>query len=807
VAFSGDFLQLGFDLPFTDFLPPTYEIKFRIQGEALDMNLQLPEMSTSRPVLLALSTHARTANRFLQGQTQDETARTAECDKQHWRNFVRRSDGWIQCWTVPILSLTIRYLYHPMSAPGPASQANVPTPEREELLLTPVRFPTGNSSYLRIPNKTGGRSSSTAVDFDVTTLTPDVVNVELELGPSELFVYGTVLRAFLHLKENIFGEDQRMADMDPSSSVSTFFSDKNESLNRSTDPIPETTAMPEEAAVMDVRVGRPLHVDVSVTLHDIHAHLMKHCNSDDPPCPTVSLEKLSFEMHKTFLETQLQLVLSPAVLYSTDLLNRSAESAHLRQGFAILSALQVRGHAMFSPVGRALDEDTVEYAWLIEAVLGQLTGRLTLPQLQHVVAGLESFLQLALDDENQLSRPPQSQTACHHGVMGQTLCSFSEPPTSFPSGCNSLGTLCPSAEDIKYRMARFSVDTIDLTLVETGTAIGIQLYPIRLATCNLHSRQTHSGLSVLIPNVQIRQYLATASSSSRGVPILDDSASFTGRTRSEAAGKISSSTNSTWNRTSNTRDTSVEELYLHHPHHKPGRSSSPTTTSSAGVHEPIRNQQHLEWLEVGILELGPVYLDIGSSTDHSRIDLPVLQSAFLKLHDIRTKRLWFLWSDLLLLDGPKCCGCRGGCAFFGRNANGKHFFDSEPDSSNYAALANPLLRRGSDAVFAQSILRNEEELSFLIDFNIPTQDSASVGVPGGLSPPVVATSLSGRSSSSTVKNITTGQEDGTLTSSPDGSKMQSSRLSLDAAGPTWLSNEGTYLTFIMFYSYRNIGFI
>ena len=40
------------------------ELKFRIQGEALDMNIQLPEMSTSRPVLLALSSHARTANRF-----------------------------------------------------------------------------------------------------------------------------------------------------------------------------------------------------------------------------------------------------------------------------------------------------------------------------------------------------------------------------------------------------------------------------------------------------------------------------------------------------------------------------------------------------------------------------------------------------------------------------------------------------------------------------------------------------------------------------------------------------------------------
>ena len=84
-----------------------------------------------------------------------------------------------------------------MNPPGPAPQANVPTPEREELLLTPVRFPAATSTSLRIPSKTTRQSTS---EFDPTTLTPDQVTVELELGPSELFVYGTVLRTFLNLK-------------------------------------------------------------------------------------------------------------------------------------------------------------------------------------------------------------------------------------------------------------------------------------------------------------------------------------------------------------------------------------------------------------------------------------------------------------------------------------------------------------------------------------------------------------------------------------------------------------------------------
>lgn len=120
-----------------------------------------------------------------------------DCDKLRWRNFVKRSEGWVQCWTVPVLSLGIQYTYHPMTPPGPAPQANVPTPEREELLLTPVRFPAPTSSSLRVPSRSPQQST---LEFDVTTLAPDQVNVELELGPSELFVYGTVLRTFLHLK-------------------------------------------------------------------------------------------------------------------------------------------------------------------------------------------------------------------------------------------------------------------------------------------------------------------------------------------------------------------------------------------------------------------------------------------------------------------------------------------------------------------------------------------------------------------------------------------------------------------------------
>ena len=64
-----------------------------------------------------------------------------------------------------------------------------------------------------------------------------------------------------------------MADMDPSAALLDL-TGKNESLNRSIDPIPDSI-IPSEEPALDVRIGRPFHVNVSVTMHDIKAHLMK----------------------------------------------------------------------------------------------------------------------------------------------------------------------------------------------------------------------------------------------------------------------------------------------------------------------------------------------------------------------------------------------------------------------------------------------------------------------------------------------------------------------------------------------------
>lgn len=50
-------------------------------------------------------------------------------------------------------------------------------------------------------------------------------------------------------------------------------------------------------------------------------------------------------------------------------------------GHLAISGIQIRGHAMFSAEGNSLDAETLEYAWLVEAQIGDITGRLTAPQV------------------------------------------------------------------------------------------------------------------------------------------------------------------------------------------------------------------------------------------------------------------------------------------------------------------------------------------------------------------------------------------------------------------------------------------
>lgn len=91
------------------------------------------------------------------------------------------SDGWVDCWTTSNVAISIGYNYHPM--PVLLQQA----PSDEESLTAPLR----PSKYLHLQPPD---------NFDPGEMDSDLIAVELEVAPSMLCVYGSLLRNFLHVK-------------------------------------------------------------------------------------------------------------------------------------------------------------------------------------------------------------------------------------------------------------------------------------------------------------------------------------------------------------------------------------------------------------------------------------------------------------------------------------------------------------------------------------------------------------------------------------------------------------------------------
>jgi hypothetical protein len=638
VAFCGDLLDVSFDLPFVDFLPDVIPLKIWIQGEAVDMSLYLPEVNTSRLLLLSI----------------DKNMKLVPCrlKASKWRRKCVKSQGWVDCWSVPIVALSVRYNYHPIPPLGPEPQADITTPEKEEILLSPMRIPR-----MRKPPQMNWTMDGNK--FDRTSLAPDKVSVELEVGPSILLAYGTIITSFMNLLENIFGEDQTFTDMQKSPNVESFhwtsentskMNDKS-SINQNTD-VSFDDSTDASKSQFDPRRCRPLDVTVSIIIHDIQAHLVKNCSENEPPCPVVLIERFGFEMDKRFKETKLQLLLSPSILVSSNNLSRSnpINSGGLYQGHLMLSSFQLRGNGFFSDTNRSVEEDTIEYAWMMELQLGQLTGRLTLPQMYQIISSLETFLLLICDSENELI-PPNPVKHCHHG-MNTVMC---------PESDVTLKYRCPTTNEIKYKMIRVAIDLIDIYIADSNTTLQTWLSPARLSFCNLHGSGFGTGVTGLLPNIKLALYTQT-------------------------------------NMQPNTQ------------HHSNGSSTSQS-----------RLPDSENWVGVGSASLGPLLIEAASSLPQSPKNLHLVQQKFLKFHDEKSKRLWFLWPN----EGKGSqCGCIGGCAFFGSNRNGSNFLKPSPSDLNEGiniAMFNVIETTPGEYGYGQSLLHPGQ-----LVFHTPPYNSLNV---------------------------------------------------------------------------------
>ncbi len=93
--------------------------------------------------------------------------------------------------------------------------------------------------------------------FNPEDLEPDLCEVDLEVGPSLVFLHGTLIRHFMHVKENLFGEDQKYTPMDEQFEEG----EQHEEEKRSCQEVKKDAG--------DLRQYRPLNVTLDIKVHDL----------------------------------------------------------------------------------------------------------------------------------------------------------------------------------------------------------------------------------------------------------------------------------------------------------------------------------------------------------------------------------------------------------------------------------------------------------------------------------------------------------------------------------------------------------
>ncbi|XP_036089345.1 transmembrane protein KIAA1109 homolog isoform X3 [Rousettus aegyptiacus] len=505
LAACGETLNIDFSLPFTDFVPATCNTKFSLRGEDVDLHLFLPDCHPSKYSLFMLVRNCHPSKMTHDAGIPAECHGGQKTVKPKWRNITQEKAGWVECWTVPSVTLTIDYTWHPIYPQKADEQLKQSLSEMEETMLSVLRPSSQRASDRAVPSP----SASSRPPVDPSELPPDKLHVEMELSPdSQITLYGPLLNAFLCIKENYFGEDDAYVDFEEAAS-SPVLSLSTSSSSGWTAVGVDSSKRESEGSAKSIHplALRPWDITVLVNLHRVHGRLPVHGTTDGPECPTAFLERLCFEMKKGFRETMLQLVLSPlTVCVSDNYQQRPPVDEALREGHISLSGLQLRAHAMFSAEGLPLGSDSLEYAWLIDAQAGSLTAKVTAPQLACLLEWGQTFAFHVVCREYELERP-KSVVMCQHGIDRR----FCESKLSCIPGP------CPASDDLKYTMTRLAVDGADIYVVEHGCATNVKMGAVRVANCNLHNQSVGEGISAAIQDFQVRQYIEQPSNPRAGL--------------------------------------------------------------------------------------------------------------------------------------------------------------------------------------------------------------------------------------------------------------------------------------------------
>uniref|UniRef100_A0A183C2L8 SHR-BD domain-containing protein n=1 Tax=Globodera pallida TaxID=36090 RepID=A0A183C2L8_GLOPA len=228
----------------------------------------------------------------------------------------------------------------------------------------------------------------------------------------------------------------------------------------------------EYAWLTEVVVGECLAqmnvADLVSTLHFLEsAHFFLSCTDEETEVPQrfkifncfvplVNINKIVVELKKTHTEAQIQVVTMPSVFRARSL----------------------------CPIGDVPWRiEYEEYAWLTEVVVGECLAQMKVADLVSTLHFLESaFFFLSCTDEE--TEVPQRFKICQHFQLAKNCATNAKIDQTANNSFH-----CPSAEDLKYRHNRVSVDSVQLFLFADAqqTLLLLEMPKgIRISHCNFH---------------------------------------------------------------------------------------------------------------------------------------------------------------------------------------------------------------------------------------------------------------------------------------------------------------------------------
>ncbi|KAI6225838.1 FSA-C domain-containing protein [Aphelenchoides besseyi] len=453
IAIVGNQLLITFGLPFTEFGSKTIDVHYDIKAfSQLALRVRIPPQSPLEPIFSAL-TASSSHKQFMQ---------TSEV-------FVSAGpeQGFVEIWRTDCILITLDHTYHPVY---PLVTSDLP----EHRLLNWLPKQTTHPSQL----------------------VPDRLETTIKMSESEIALSGLIVRLIFDLKDNYFGNYDQISDVNslPNGSVTVKFT-------------PPKTELPEQF--------RPMDVKLRMQVENLRAHcLIFSSKSDDETpetCPIVFNEQIAVELSKVHSEALVQVQLAPTIVYFAPHANgrslvRVSDASlpplfgRSTAGWLALEGFQFRGHGYYSDIEVPWKMEIMEYAWLVEIIVGELSGNLQPNHLSTAVHFFESFLLLSLFPD-EVRRLPEKYNICHHFEHLRS-CSKSNLRIPEPTGGISK---CLSSEAIKYKIARVSVDSVGLLVGTDEFAVHLSVEDVRFAFCNSHLQSYAENLTLCIPRIELKQ--------------------------------------------------------------------------------------------------------------------------------------------------------------------------------------------------------------------------------------------------------------------------------------------------------------